>query len=135
MAADDELSAHRIVTHGGELEARQGAVAGYADVLNQSLVLAIEGVGRIDFGVYDQTLGSGVGLAARGLRGHELSTVQLDSVVFGIAYYHLISLADGYFNETGKGGQGGSTHRSRGEIAVEREGSERLSVDGGFTIR
>ena len=64
MAADDELSAHRIVTHGGELEARQGAVAGYADVLNQSLVLAIEGVGRIDFGVYDQTLRSGVGLAA-----------------------------------------------------------------------
>lgn len=60
--------------------------------------------------------------------------MQLDSVVFGIAYYHLISLADRYFNETGKSGQGGSTHRSRGEIAVEREGSERLSVDGGFTI-
>ena len=44
MAADDDLAAHGVITHGRKLEARQTAVAGDAHCLDQSLLLSQKGI-------------------------------------------------------------------------------------------
>ena len=100
MTADDELSAHGIVAHGRELEARQPTVAGYAYRLHRGLFLPIEGIGGVYLGINGQPRGGGVRLAARGLGGHKPCPGQLNSVVGGLGHFYFKALAEWHLNQS-----------------------------------
>ena len=69
-------------------------------MFHRGLLLPVEGIGGIDFGIDDQPRGGGVRLAARGLGGHKSCPVQLDGVVGGLGHFYLKVLAERHLYQT-----------------------------------